>query len=127
MKQKLQRNIAMTFRVDAEEQALIKQKMEFAGMKNLRIFLLKMALTGRVIQFNLSGVSECSRLLGNIAGNVNQLAKRANAMGSVHGNDLADIKNGIDECRAELNRTNKILAGILEAEQRSQLKLKASE
>ena len=112
--QKLKRNVALTFRVTAEEQANIKRKMEIAGIRNLRAFLLKMALTGRVIQLDLTDVRKCSRLLGNISGNVNQIAKRANEMGNIYADDIVDIKIQLSEFREQQNKTIKILSEILE-------------
>ncbi|MCL2774905.1 MAG: plasmid mobilization relaxosome protein MobC [Oscillospiraceae bacterium] len=112
--QKLKRNIALTFRVSADEQEQIKQKMELAGIHNLRAFLLKMALTGRVIQLDLTNVRECSCLLGNIAGNVNQIAKCANETGSIYADDIAGIQAQMAEFRAQQNKTIKILSNILE-------------
>jgi len=114
--QNLKRNIALTFRVNAEEQEGIKRKMELAGIRSLRGFLLKMALTGRVIQLDLTNVRECARLLGNIAGNVNQIAKRANETGSIYASDIIAIKSEVAELREQQKRTIKILADILEAE-----------
>jgi len=54
MKQTLSRNIALTFRVDANERDHIVKRMDMAGISTLRTFLLKMALTGSI------RVSRCS-------------------------------------------------------------------
>ena len=55
MKQKLQRDHAMTFRVTEEERDMI----------NTRAYLLKMAVDGRVIRVELDSVKEMVRLLSN--------------------------------------------------------------
>jgi len=112
--QKLKRNIALTFRVTAEEQADIKRKMELAGIRTLRAFLLRMALSGRVIQLDLTDVRECSRLLGNIAGNVNQIAKHANETNCIYADDIADIQTQLSEFREQQNKTIRTLSKILE-------------
>ena len=112
--QKLKRNIALTFRVTAEEQANIKRKMKLAGIRTLRGFLLKMALTGRVIQLDLTSIRECSRLLGNIAGNVNQIAKITNETGNIYADDITEIQRQLTEFRKQQNQTIKILSEILE-------------
>jgi hypothetical protein len=38
------KNVNLTFRVNAEEHSLVKQRMQDAGITNMRAFLLKMAL-----------------------------------------------------------------------------------
>ena len=70
MKQKLQRNIAMTFRVTEEEREMIRRRQEQTGMRNTRAYLLKMAVDGRVIHVELESVREMVRLLSNATNKV---------------------------------------------------------
>ncbi|GHV32088.1 hypothetical protein FACS18949_02030 [Clostridia bacterium] len=51
------RDIAVTFRVNAEEHEQIKRRMAQAGVKNMRAFILKQAIDGRVIQVELTSVN----------------------------------------------------------------------
>jgi hypothetical protein len=110
--QNLKRNINIGFRVSAEERAMIERRMKQSGVTNLRAYLLKMAIDGRVIRLSLDGVSECSRLLGNIAGNVNQIAKRANESGGIYIADIEDIKRQIAEFREKQNDIIRLLADV---------------
>ena len=61
--QNLKRNIHIGFRVTAEEQTILRQRMKETGIGNLRAYLLKMALNGYIIHLDLADVRECSRLL----------------------------------------------------------------
>ena len=61
MKQNLKRNIALTFRVSADEQELIYKRMKDSGISTLRHFLLKMALSGRVISVECCCSSSMTR------------------------------------------------------------------
>ena len=70
--QKLKRNINMGFRVTEEEQKMIKRRMAQTKIKNLRAYLLKMAIDGRVLNLDLTHVQECSRLLRNVSNKVMQ-------------------------------------------------------
>jgi hypothetical protein len=75
---------------------MFKKRMAQTHITNLRAYLLKQAIDGRVIHIELESVRECSRLLGSIANNVNQLARHANSGGNVYGQDLQDVKQNLD-------------------------------
>jgi hypothetical protein len=90
--QKLKRSVNIGFRVTEEEQAMIRNRMGKVGIRNLRTYLLKMAVNGYVINLDLADVRECSRLLRIISNNVNQLAKRANEGGNIYAADIADVQ-----------------------------------
>jgi len=112
--QNLKRNIALTFRVSAKEQEMIKRRMAQTNIRNLRAYLLKMAIDGRVISLDLSYVRECSRLLRNVSNNVNQLAKRANEGNNVCSGEIADVKIQLGEVWEQQDKIIKNLAKILE-------------
>jgi uncharacterized protein (DUF1778 family) len=110
MKQNLTRNKNITFRVTAEECDLIRRRMAQTGIKNLRAFLLKIAVDGRVIHVELESVNEMCRLLGNATNNINQIAHRVNQTGNIYAADLDYIKTRQDElweqAREILHRLN---------------------
>jgi len=95
--QNLKRNINLGFRVTKEEQEAIKNRMALAGSKNFQSYLLRMAMNGYIVNLDLSDVKECSRLLGNISGNINQIARRVNETQSIYSDDIADIRRGLDD------------------------------
>ncbi len=112
---KLHRNINIGFRVTEEEQGLMRQRMEEVGIRNLRAYLLKMALNGYIIHIDLKDVRECSRLLRIVGNNVNQIAARVNAGGSLYAADLADMRERLDGIWANQNKIIRDLSNILEA------------
>ena len=89
--QNLKRNINMGFRVTSQEQALIQKRMAQTNITNLRAYLLKMAIDGRVISLELESLNECARLLKNVSNNINQIARHSNTVGTVHGADIATV------------------------------------
>lgn len=91
------RDIAVTFRVNAEEHEQIKRRMAQAGVKNMRAFILKQAIDGRVIQVELTSVNEMCRLLSNATNNINQVARRVNETGNVYAEDFNDLSARYDE------------------------------
>jgi hypothetical protein len=97
MKQKLERPIAMTFRVTAKEREMIRKAQARAGVKNMRTYLLNMAVNGRIIKIDLDGIQEMNRLLSNATNTINQMAKKVNETGSVHITEIGSIKAHQDE------------------------------
>lgn len=113
--QKLTRTINIGFRVTEEEREMIYKRMEQAKMSNLRAYLLKMAIDGSVIQIDLTNVNECSRLLRNISGNINQIAKRINETSNIYATDIEEIKVRQDEIWEQQEKIIKSLTKLVEA------------
>ena len=103
----------MGFCVTAEEKAMIYKRMGQTKISNLRAYLLKMAVDGRVIHIDLTNVNECARLLRNISNNINQIAKKAHEMGSIHVADMGEIKTRQDEIWRQQEVIIKSLAKVL--------------
>ena len=112
--QKLKRSINMGFRVTEEEQEMIKRRQAQTGIRNLRAYLLKMAIDGRVIEIDLKQVNECSRLLRNISNNINQIAKKANETGNIYNEDMQEIKLRQSEIWEQQDKIIRFLAKIVE-------------
>jgi len=114
MKQNLKRNIALTFRVDEDERDFIRKKMKIAGIDNIRMYLMHMAIHGKILSVDMSDVQECGRLLRNISNNVNQLAMRVNCGGNLYADDLADIQKRLSEVWEQQEKIIKSLTKIIE-------------
>ncbi len=80
------------FRVNPEEEELIRRKMEDAGISSVAAYMRKMAIDGYVVRLDLSDVKEAIRLLRISGNNLNQYAKKANETGSIHAEDIKDVK-----------------------------------
>jgi hypothetical protein len=91
------RNVNLAFRVTQEEREAILDRMKEAGIGNLREFIVKQALDGRVIRVELDSVKEMIRLLSNATNNINQIAKRVNQTGSVYSSDIDDLNGHYGE------------------------------
>lgn len=90
------RDIYVSFRVSPKERRLIAEKMELAGIRNLRAYMLKMALDGYVLQLDLSEVREMVFLLRNATNNLNQIARRANETRNIYEADIKDLQEHYD-------------------------------
>jgi len=117
MKQNLERNHAMTFRVTEKERDMIRKAQARTRIKNTRAYLLKMAVDGRVIEIELDSVREMNRLLSNATSNINQIAKRVNETGNVHLSDIKCIQARQEEIWVQqkeiLRRLGKILDAVI--------------
>lgn len=104
------RNIAMTFRVTSEEKEMIERRMAQSGITNLRSYLLKQAVDGRVIHVELDSVKEMVRLLSNATNNLNQLTKRVNSTGNIYAADINDLQMRYGELWGQTKEILKSLA-----------------
>ena len=111
-KQKRTRDIAVTFRANAEEYEMIKRRMKQAGITNMRAFILKQAIDGRVIQVELQSVNEMCRLLSNATNNINQVARRVNETRNVYADDINDLRDRYDELWTQAREILKKLSAL---------------
>ena len=106
------RNVNLALRVTQEERDMIERRMAQTGMKNLREYIVKMAVDGRVIHVELGSVKEMVRLLSNATNNINQIARRANQTGNIYAADLGDLRKRYDEIWGQTKLILKKLAVI---------------
>ena len=104
MAQKLKRNINMGFRVNEDEKYFIEKKMEAAGWKNFRSFVLHFLVRGAIIKLDLNEIREMNMLLRNISNNINQIAARANATSNVYAADIAEVQTRQSEIWQQQNK-----------------------
>ena len=91
------RTVQIKFRVTEEERALIEEKMKLVPTRNMEAYLRKMAIDGYIIQIDHSDIKAMTAEIQKIGVNVNQIARRVNATGSVYEQDIAEIKGALAE------------------------------
>ena len=91
------RNIQMKFYVTEEEKQLIEQKMQQLPTQRYGAHLRKMAIDGYIINMDTTDIKAFTTELGAIGRNINQIAKRVNAGGSVYKEDIQEIRERLDE------------------------------
>ena len=106
------RNVNLAFRVTENERKMIKRRMAQTGMKNMRAFIVKMAIDGQVIRLELESVKEMVRLLSNATNNINQIARRVNETGNFYAPDLDDLRTQYDKLWGQAREILKKLAAI---------------
>ena len=100
------------FLVNQADWEQIEKRMEEAGIKNIGVYMRRMAIMGYTIKLDLSEVKEAIRLLRISGNNINQYAKKANETGSIYAEDIKDIKARQDELWKVLKAILDRLAGI---------------
>lgn len=97
------KNINLHFMVNEQEHDMIKKKMELAGIRNMRAYLLKMAIDGYLVQLDLSGVRDMVTLLRTATNNMNQIARRTNETGNMYADDVEDLREHYDQLWEHVN------------------------
>ena len=91
------RNIVLRVPVTAEERAMIEHKMQQMGTGCFSVYARKMLIDGYVIRLDYSDVKAMTAELQKIGTNINQIAKRVNATGTLYAQDIEDIKGAMAE------------------------------
>ena len=91
------RTVQIKFRVTEEERTLIEEKMKLVPTRNMEAYLRKMAIDGYIIQIDHSDIKAMTAEIQKIGVNINQIARRVNATGSVYEHDIAEIKGALSE------------------------------
>ena len=106
------RNIQMKFYVTEEEKRLIDEKMKQLPIKQYGAYFRKMAIDGYILVVDRSDTKAYIRELQAVSRNINQIAKRANATGTVYRQDIEDIKKAVDEIWRLQRRTLGVKMGL---------------
>ena len=91
------RTIQIKFRVTEAERDLILEKMKLVPTRNMEAYLRKIAIDGYIIQVDHSDIKAMTAEIQKIGVNINQIAKRVNATGSVYQEDIEEIKGVLAE------------------------------
>ena len=106
------RNIQINFRVDEKEYEYILKKVQLSGKRNMASYLRYMAMTGRIMNIQLEDIKNTSANVGRISSSINQIAKRVNATDNIYDEDIAEIKNKVDDIWQELKSIRLALRSI---------------
>ena len=94
---KRKREVQLNFRVSPEELALIEQKMAQLPTQQIGAYLRKMEIDGYIIYTDTTDIKAFTTELSAIGRNINQIAKKLNAGGSVYQADIEEIRERQDQ------------------------------
>jgi hypothetical protein len=89
---KRKRNTPISLRVTEREHAIIKKCMRDSGIEHWGAFILSLVNSAKIVRFDLENIREVSRLLGNVANNLNQISRRVNETGNLYSADVTDLQ-----------------------------------
>ena len=92
-----ERTVRVEVLFSPEEYGMLRDRMTEAGVRYAGPFMRKMAIDGYIVRLDVSDIKELSSLLRRCSNNLNQIAKKVNATGSVYGADIADMQMKQDE------------------------------
>ena len=91
---------------------MIDRRMEQAGISNMAAYLRKMAIDGYVVKLELPELRDFISLLRRTSNNFNQIARRVNSTGRIYADDIAEMKNLLEQIWEADNRILEKLASI---------------
>ena len=97
MKDENKRNLYLKVRVSPEEMDAIKRKFQNSGMDTLSGFVRAMIFEGYIVQIDENEIHEIFKLAANIANSINQIAVRANSTSNIYADDIANIKEKVNQ------------------------------
>jgi hypothetical protein len=86
--------------------------MEQAGISNMAAYLRKMAIDGYVVKLELPELRDFISLLRRTSNNFNQIARRVNSTDRIYADDIAEMKNLLEQIWEADNRILEKLAAI---------------
>jgi len=91
------RPVQIKFFVSEYEKELIDKKMKLFGIRNMSAYLRKIAIDGRLIKVETSGLDELCRQVSGVSKNINQIAKRINSTNDIYADDVIAMKQELEK------------------------------
>ena len=100
--------------VTPEEQRQIQERMAQVGILNMGAYMRKMALSGYVLQVDLSPVRELVSLQRRCANNLNQMAIHVNTCGGIYPDEIKALQRDYADLWEPLSDLLKKLSAVVE-------------
>lgn len=86
------RKFEIRVRLNEAERDRLAEKMAYVGAVNREEYIRQLIMNGFNVKVDSSEIREYMRLIGNIAHNVNQIAKRCNETRNIYESDVQDLR-----------------------------------
>jgi archaellum component FlaC len=111
------RSVPVSFRVTERELAQIKKRMDETNIEQYRAFFLTLANNATVVHYELENIREVSKLLGNVANNLNQISRRVNETENLYAEDVTDLQEHynllLEQWSTALNELNHVTKAVM--------------
>ena len=91
------RDIQKFFRVNEEEDKMIKEKMKQLGTDNFGAYARKMLIDGYVVKTDYTKIKNLIKEINKIGVNINQIAKRTNETNRIYEDDIKELKGELEQ------------------------------
>ena len=91
------RDIQKFFRVNEEEDKMIKEKMKQLGTDNFGAYARKMLIDGYVVKTDYTTIKNLIKEINKIGVNINQIAKRTNETNRIYEDDIKELKGELEQ------------------------------
>ena len=91
------RAIQLKLWVDENEKNLIEENMKILGTRNFEAYARKMLIDGYIIKVDYSEQRKLAAEVNKIGVNINQICKRINSIDRVYSEDVAELRNRMNE------------------------------
>ena len=91
------RAIQLKLWVTEDEKKLIEEKMKILGTHNFGAYARKMLIDGFIIKVDYSEQRKLAAEVNKIGVNINQICKRINSTDRVYAEDVAELRNRMNE------------------------------
>lgn len=109
---KRNRTVRLVIDVTEEEKKIITENMRATGTENFSLYARKMLMDGYIVKRDFSALKEFTKVLGDNARNIHQIAKRANETRNIYAQDLEDIRRTYNEvCSMIKEQIVKVIRG----------------
>lgn len=108
------RDVPIYVWVRPDELEAIRERMAQAGIRNLSAYIRKMALTGYVLNVDLSPVQELVSLQRRCSNNLNQVAIQANTYGGIYPEEIKALQRDYETLWEPLSDLLKKLSAVVE-------------
>lgn len=98
------------FRLSDEEFELLKSNMEHVSMSNREDYIRRLVLYGEAKVIDFKQLEKIDYLMGTVANNVNQIAKRCNETRSIYETDIHGVIFEVKEMQDNFKKAMMLIA-----------------
>ena len=83
--------------LNEQELSMVRHKMNQLGTRNFGAYARKMLIDGYIIKVDYSEQKKLAAAVSRIATNINQICRRINSTGRCYEDDVAELKERMDD------------------------------
>lgn len=92
-----ERRVQISFRVDENEHEFIKSRMKECGIKNMSLYMRKVAMRSKIEVTDFSEIHRLNKEINAIGRNINQITARLNSTDRAYDEDVKEIKERMEQ------------------------------